>query len=156
MHEIIQRKSGRFTGTGRIYFLCGHFSIFYCSRNALRSRQVEPHVRLDIILRHALAFGEQESEVVLRAGVALVNGEAVPLHRLSVALRRLLRECRVIGRQSCCAADQLNEGLIGAVKTPCQEGRYVEEYDPVLQSARVRGVKLRSFQGTHVRCVRQI
>ena len=37
--------------------------------------------RLGVVLRHALAIGVHEAEIVLRAGVALVGGEAIPLQR---------------------------------------------------------------------------
>jgi hypothetical protein len=52
-------------------------------------------------------------------------------------------------------AFQLNEGLIGGVKSPCEDCRYVKECDRVLheQGVCIGDVKLRGFQSTHFRCV---
>src|SRR4051794_38131503 len=51
---------------------------------------------------------------------------------------------------------QVNECLIGAVETPCQHPRNVEEHDRVEQGGLVSDVKVRAFRGTHVRSVRLI
>ena len=53
---------------------------------ALRCRQAQPHMRLDIILR-AQAVGVHESEVELRQGQALVGGEAKPFDGVGIVLR---------------------------------------------------------------------
>src|SRR5262249_55156553 len=52
-----------------------------------RGGEVEPHMRADVVLLHALAGGVGEPEIVLRHGVALIGGEAVPLRRLLGVLR---------------------------------------------------------------------
>ncbi len=41
---------------------------------ALRGREVEPHVRQNVVLRHALACGVHDAEVGLGVGVAMVGG----------------------------------------------------------------------------------
>ena len=52
---------------------------------------------------------------------------------------------------------QLNQSLIGAVETPRQDCRNVEEHGRVLQqSSRVGHVKLRGCQGAHICRVRLI
>ena len=48
---------------------------------------IGPHVRLDVILRHALPLGVRDAEVKLPGGVALVGGVAIPRHRRCVALQ---------------------------------------------------------------------
>src|SRR5262249_54533638 len=52
-----------------------------------RGGEIEPHVRVDGVLRHALAAGVGEAEIVLRLGVALLGGAAIPARRLGVVLR---------------------------------------------------------------------
>src|SRR6266508_1226466 len=52
-----------------------------------RGREVEPHVRLDRVLRHALAARVGEAEIVLRLRVALLGGAAIPARRLGKVLR---------------------------------------------------------------------
>src|SRR5262249_20606363 len=45
------------------------------------AREVEPLVRLDVVLRHAFAAGVQDGEVVLAGGFALVGSLAKPRRR---------------------------------------------------------------------------
>src|SRR5262249_39529038 len=52
-----------------------------------RGGEIEPHMRVDGVLRHALAAGVGEAEIVLRLGVALLGGAAIPARRLGVVLR---------------------------------------------------------------------
>ncbi len=58
-----------------------------CIGIALASRQVEPHVREHIILRHPRAVGVHIPELDLGPCIALLGGETVPAHRLGVILR---------------------------------------------------------------------
>src|SRR5262245_29892962 len=50
---------------------------------------------------------------------------------------------------------QFDEGSIGAVESPCQNLRNVEEHDRIWrkQFGRVGDMKLRGLQRTHVRCM---
>jgi hypothetical protein len=43
-------------------------------------------MRLNVVLRDAFAFCIHEAEIVLGSGVALLSGEAKPLHRLGIVL----------------------------------------------------------------------
>src|SRR5258708_2049974 len=54
--------------------------------------EVEPHMRLDVVLRHAIAVGVHLAEDGLRSGRALVGGPAVPHHSFGVILRDDLAE----------------------------------------------------------------
>src|ERR1700722_10044162 len=63
-----------------------YFAIFGGILGALRCRQAQPHMRLDIIL-WAQAVGIHESEVELRQGQALVGGEAKPFDGVGIVLR---------------------------------------------------------------------
>ena len=56
-------------------------------RVALRCSNAEPSVRGYSIFCDPLAVGVHEPEIVLRVGIALPGGEAIPSHRLSVILR---------------------------------------------------------------------
>ena len=51
---------------------------------------------------------------------------------------------------------ELNEGAIGAVNTPRQDRRDVEERGRVLQRGWVHDVELAACQRAHLRCVRAI
>jgi hypothetical protein len=55
--------------------------------SGMRSRQVEPHVRVVNILRHALPQGIHLTESELRNCEVLVSGAAKPLCSLGVVLR---------------------------------------------------------------------
>src|SRR5262249_21394405 len=52
-----------------------------------RGGEIEPHVRLDQILLHALAARIGEAEIVLRLAVALLGRALIPACRLVVVLR---------------------------------------------------------------------
>src|SRR5271157_1108499 len=54
------------------------------------TRQIEPHVRLNIVLRDTLALVIQEAEVELRRRVSLLRRRVVPLRSLLVVLRDTL------------------------------------------------------------------
>src|SRR6266853_2615521 len=64
-----------------------HIPILRGTLSVLRCRQVEPHVREDIALRHATAVTVHQPEILLGECVTLVRREAIPPHRLSIALR---------------------------------------------------------------------
>src|SRR5262249_61114504 len=51
-----------------------------------RGGEIEPHMRVDDVLRHALAAGVGEAEIVLRLGVALLGGATIPARGLGVVL----------------------------------------------------------------------
>jgi hypothetical protein len=56
------------------------------------SRQVEPHVCADHILRYTVAKGIHPTESELRDGETLISGAAKPLRSLAVVLRHNLAE----------------------------------------------------------------
>jgi hypothetical protein len=62
------------------HLLCDFVSTFYRILIALRRRQVEPHVRPDKVLRHAMAVGVHRTEMGLGDGEALVGSEPNPLN----------------------------------------------------------------------------
>src|SRR5690349_20447922 len=68
--------------------LCGkHVSILFPGLITCRSRQVEPHVRGDHILRNTNALGEHDPEIELSRGKALVGRVAHPGRGGSIVLR---------------------------------------------------------------------
>jgi hypothetical protein len=57
-----------------------------CDELCLGSGKVEPHVGLDVVLRHALAVAVREPEVALRQLVPLLGGPAEPFYCLCMVL----------------------------------------------------------------------
>src|SRR5215475_292125 len=70
--------------------LCDGVSVFCRILGFLHRRQVEPHVRADIVTGYAVAVGVPDSEIVLGGCIALVGCEAIPLGSLNVILRHAL------------------------------------------------------------------
>ena len=80
---------GQALGLG--YLLGGHFSgyevaVFGGEFVSLRGSQIRPHVCLDVILGHALAFTVHYTKIELGVGVSLVSSLAVPVNCLLVVL----------------------------------------------------------------------
>ena len=78
-----------------------HFAV---RRRKAQRRQVEPHMRADIVLRHAVALGVHPAEVGLRVGVPLVGGLAEPYDGLRVVLRHAWPVAYTTPRSACAAA----------------------------------------------------
>jgi hypothetical protein len=70
--------------------LCHQITKFFRILIALRRRQVDPHKRPDIVLRHAPAVGVHDADIVLSSGLALVGRLPIPTHRSRIILRDTL------------------------------------------------------------------
>jgi hypothetical protein len=62
-------------------------AVFERSVNALCSCKIEPHMRLNQVLRHAFAQHVDRAAIELPYGVPLLGGQTVPFDSLGVVLR---------------------------------------------------------------------
>src|SRR5262245_23627999 len=108
----------------------------------IRARKIEPHVRGDIVLRHTVADGVEERELVLRLRVVLFGGEAVPLDGFSMVLRHAF----ALGVHE--PEDQLGAriALLGQRPRQLQRSRI-----PALVIGRIGRARIREREAKHVR-----
>jgi hypothetical protein len=67
-------------------------SVFRAFFSTLRSSQITPHVRKDVVLRNAFPEEVRIAEHALRIRVALIRGFVKPLRGLGVVLRNAFPE----------------------------------------------------------------